>query len=97
MLLLGLGDHVDCGSALLDDGKLVAAINDERLVREKMVFGIPRESIRAVLDLVPVRRARAAARAEQRCDQGDGKGKPDVNGLQGGRSPGPRAGQGSLG
>jgi len=26
---------VSCGSALVEDGKLVAAITDERLVREK--------------------------------------------------------------
>lgn len=34
---------------------MLAAINDERLVREKMVFGVPRESIRAVLELTGVR------------------------------------------
>lgn len=50
MIILGIGDHVDCGSAVLKDGKIVAAINDERLVREKMVFGIPRMSIRAVME-----------------------------------------------
>ncbi len=55
MYVLGLGDHVDCGSALLEDGVVLAAINDERLVREKMVFGVPRESIRAILDLAGVR------------------------------------------
>lgn len=54
MLILGLGDHIDCGSALIEDGRVVAAINDERLVREKMVFGVPRESIRAVLELAGV-------------------------------------------
>ena len=54
MYILGLGDHVDCGSALLRDGRIIAAINDERLVREKMVFGVPRESIRAVLALAGV-------------------------------------------
>jgi carbamoyltransferase len=55
MYILGIGDHVDCGSALLQDGVLLAAINDERLVREKMVFGVPRESIRAVLELKGLR------------------------------------------
>lgn len=49
--ILGIGDHVDCGSALLVDGKVVAAVNDERLVREKMVFGVPRESIRTVMEM----------------------------------------------
>lgn len=51
MRILGLGTHVTCGSALLEDGRIVAAVNDERLVREKMVFGFPRESIRKVLEL----------------------------------------------
>lgn len=51
MQILGIGDHVSCGSALVRDGKVIAAINDERLVREKMVFGVPRESIRMILEL----------------------------------------------
>jgi carbamoyltransferase len=50
MRVLGIGDHVSCGSALVEDGKLVSAITDERLVREKMVFGFPRESIKTILD-----------------------------------------------
>ena len=50
MRVLGIGDHVSCGSALVEDGKLISAITDERLVREKMVFGVPRESIKAILD-----------------------------------------------
>ncbi|HEX7049636.1 MAG TPA: carbamoyltransferase C-terminal domain-containing protein [Longimicrobiales bacterium] len=54
MYILGLGDHVDCGSAVLEDGRIVAAINDERLVREKMVFGVPRQSISAVLRLAGI-------------------------------------------
>jgi len=51
MQILGIGDHVSCGSALVKDGRLVAAINDERLVREKMVFGVPRESIKMILTM----------------------------------------------
>ena len=54
MLVLGLGDYADCGSALLDNGSVVAAINDERLLREPSVLGIPRESIREVLRLAGV-------------------------------------------
>ena len=49
MRVLGIADHINCGSALVEDGTLVAAINDERLVRSKMVFGIPRESIKAIM------------------------------------------------
>ena len=51
MQILGIGDHISCGSALVRDGKLIAAINDERIVREKMVFGVPRESIKAIMKL----------------------------------------------
>lgn len=54
MRILGIGTHVNCGSALVEDGRVVAAVNDERLVREKMVFGFPRESIRKVLELAAV-------------------------------------------
>jgi carbamoyltransferase len=56
MRVLGIGDHVSCGSALVEDGKIVSAITDERLIREKMAFGIPRESIKAIMqyhDLKP--------------------------------------------
>jgi len=55
MYVLGLGDHVDCGSAILEDGRVIAAVNDERLVREKMVFGVPRESIRSVMGIAGIR------------------------------------------
>lgn len=54
MQVLGIGDHNNCGSALVQDGRLVAAINDERLVREKMVFGVPRRSIQMILDLLGI-------------------------------------------
>jgi carbamoyltransferase len=54
MIVLGLGDHIDCGSALLVDGHVIAAVNDERLVREKMVFGVPRQSIPLVMELAGI-------------------------------------------
>lgn len=55
MQILGIGDHVSCGSALVQDGKVVSAITDERLVRQKMVFGVPRESIQTILKTHGVR------------------------------------------
>ncbi|MFW6088697.1 MAG: carbamoyltransferase N-terminal domain-containing protein, partial [Gemmatimonadota bacterium] len=55
MKILGIGDHIDSGAALIEDGRVVAAVNDERLVREKMVFGVPRKGIRAVLELTGAR------------------------------------------
>lgn len=51
MRVIGIGDHVSCGSALVEDGKVIAAITDERLIREKMVFGVPRESIKKILEI----------------------------------------------
>jgi predicted NodU family carbamoyl transferase len=54
MHILGIADHVSCGSALVGDGTVRAAINDERLVREKMVFGVPRRSIGAILQMLSV-------------------------------------------
>ena len=55
MRILGIGDHVSCGSALVEDGKVVAAITDERLVREKMVFGVPRESVKKILEMLELK------------------------------------------
>lgn len=49
MKILGIGDHISCGSALLEDGVVVSAITDERLIREKMAFGVPRSSIARIL------------------------------------------------
>ena len=47
-VVLGLSDSHDAGAALLVDGRLVAAVNEERLSRRKMTGGLPRLSIREV-------------------------------------------------
>jgi predicted NodU family carbamoyl transferase len=39
----------------LEDGVVTAAVNEERLVRKKMVMGFPRKSIQAVLELAKIR------------------------------------------
>lgn len=49
MIVLGISDHFVSGAALVVDGRVVAAINEERLVRMKMVMGFPWKSIEAVL------------------------------------------------
>ncbi len=54
MRVLGIGDHVVSGAALVEDGRLVAAVNEERLVRRKMVMGFPWKSIESVLALAGV-------------------------------------------
>jgi predicted NodU family carbamoyl transferase len=54
MRVLGISDHLVSGAALIEDGRVVAAINEERLVRKKMVMGFPRKSIAAVMQLAGV-------------------------------------------
>src|SRR3989344_2204811 len=51
MIVLGITDGHDAGAALLKDGKILAAVNEERIVREKLFTGVPRESIKEVLAL----------------------------------------------
>jgi carbamoyltransferase len=55
MIILGIADHVNSGAAVMIDGSIAAAVNEERLVRKKMVFGVPRKSIAMVLELAGVR------------------------------------------
>jgi carbamoyltransferase len=49
MVILGISDAHDAGAALFVDGRLVAAVNEERLNRVKLWGGVPIRSIRAVL------------------------------------------------
>lgn len=49
MIVLGISDHLSSGAALTIDGRLVAAVNEERLVRKKMVIGFPWKSVEMVL------------------------------------------------
>jgi carbamoyltransferase len=51
MKILGITDMQTSGAAILDDFTIVAAINEERIVRKKMARGFPRQSIRKVLEL----------------------------------------------
>lgn len=51
MNILGLHDGQVSGAALLQDGQLTAAVNEERLVRMKQARGFPSASIREVLRL----------------------------------------------
>lgn len=54
MRVLGISDHLLSGAAVVEDGRIVAAVNEERLVRRKMVMGFPRKSIEMVLKLAGV-------------------------------------------
>src|SRR4051812_16770682 len=48
--ILGIWDGHDSGAALLQDGVLRVAVNEERLSRRKLEIGFPRGSIQACLD-----------------------------------------------
>lgn len=51
MIVLGLGTEGESGAALVEDGRIIAAINEERISRLKLVAGFPHDSIREVLRL----------------------------------------------
>ena len=51
MLVLGITDGITCGAAVIADGRILAAVNEERLSRLKMAYGFPRQSIAEVLRL----------------------------------------------
>jgi carbamoyltransferase len=51
MIVLGIADNHDSGAALVVDGELVAAVNQERVDREKGSGAFPWGAIDAVLDL----------------------------------------------
>ena len=51
MNVLGITDGITCGAAAIQDGRILAAVNEERIVRKKMAYGFPSEAIREVLRL----------------------------------------------
>ncbi len=54
MRILGISDHFISGAAVVEDGRLVSAVNEERLARQKMVMGFPWKSIASVLQIARV-------------------------------------------
>jgi carbamoyltransferase len=50
-IVVGLGTEEDGGAALVVDGQIIAAVNEERLCRMKMAMGFPHQSLREVLRL----------------------------------------------
>lgn len=54
MRILGISDHFISGAAVVEDGYIVSAVNEERLGRHKMVMGFPRKSIAAALQIAGV-------------------------------------------
>jgi carbamoyltransferase len=55
MKILGISDHLTCGAAVVENGQLISAVNEERLIRKKMVLGFPRKSIVEVLSLASIK------------------------------------------
>ncbi len=51
MKVLGITTEGDSGAAVVEDGRILSAINEERLSRLKLVVGFPRTSIWEVLNL----------------------------------------------
>lgn len=54
MIILGICDSQDAGAALIKDGKIIAALNEERLNRNKLSGGFPLLSINRVLEIEKV-------------------------------------------
>ena len=57
MNILGIWDGHDAGAALIVDGRLVAAVNEERLTRRKLEIDFPTHSIDACLKLAGLERS----------------------------------------
>jgi carbamoyltransferase len=57
MVVLGISDAINAGASVIIDGKVVVAVNEERLVRIKMVTGFPRKAIAKSLELADLRPA----------------------------------------
>ncbi len=55
MRILGIHDSHDCGAALIKDGAIIAAINEERLNRMKMCWGFPKKSIKTLLEMADLK------------------------------------------
>lgn len=57
MNILGIWDGHDAGAALIVDGRLAAAVNEERLTRRKLEIDFPRRSIDACLEIADLPRS----------------------------------------
>jgi carbamoyltransferase len=55
MRILGLSNMRDASAALVDNGQIVAAVEEERLVRIKHVTALPLEAVRSCLETAGIR------------------------------------------
>ncbi|MFX0202473.1 MAG: carbamoyltransferase [Candidatus Hodarchaeota archaeon] len=51
MKILGIADGMTAGVALIENGRIIFAAHEERLIREKMATGFPRQSISKVFEV----------------------------------------------
>jgi len=49
-MILGIWDGHDAGAAIVEDNRILVAVNEERLTRKKLDVGFPKESIICCLD-----------------------------------------------
>lgn len=54
MIVLGITDSITSGATLVADGKILAAVSEERLNRQKMAMGFPQKSIDEVLKIASI-------------------------------------------
>lgn len=54
MIVLGVHEGHDAGAAILKDGKIISAVNEERIVREKLYTGVPKKSIQECMRLANI-------------------------------------------
>jgi carbamoyltransferase len=54
MTILGIGIQHDAGAAVIRDGRVLAAVNEERLNRKKMFWGLPERAIPEAMRLAGV-------------------------------------------
>ena len=59
-IILGISAEHDAGAVLMIDGEVVAAVNEERLSRQKLTTGYPERAIECVLRLAGVERGGVA-------------------------------------
>ncbi len=55
MIVLGIHEGHDAGAAVIEDGKIVSAVNEERLTREKLYLGVPKNAIKEVIRLAKIK------------------------------------------
>jgi len=54
MNILGIADSINSGAAIIRDGRITAAINEERLNRSKMCMGFPHLSISEAMNVAAI-------------------------------------------